>query len=171
MAGGGAKKRLEDNARTLRSLAIFIGACAALYGGVRLGLRRSSADWTSWAALGGSLTAQGICYLSIAAVARPYYENGILIDGGADLTKGVISYYFDALYVTATAQAIAAFSHRGWYLLALVPAYAAYALVTRVLLPAMRGGGDEKKVQLDEETLRRMDKAERRAERRRVKRF
>ncbi|KAF8072624.1 hypothetical protein HT031_000284 [Scenedesmus sp. PABB004] len=170
MAGGGAKKRADDNARTVRLVGSYALACTLVHVLVRLWLRGGSADWVAWAAAAGSAAAQGVFFVSIAAVARPVWQNGVLVDGGGDLGKGMISYYFDLLYVTGFAQVLAAFTRWGWYVLAVVPATAAYLLATKVILP-MRARRNQPGVELDEATLKKLERAERRSERRRVKRF
>jgi hypothetical protein len=168
MAGAGAKKRAEDNARTLQRLSIFIVVCAGVHAAVRLWLKASTATWSSWAGLAGTVLVQGFCYLSIAAVARPVYTNGVLVDGGADLSKGAISYYFDVLYVTGFVQVLASFTFYGWYLYLVVPIYGGYMLTTKVIMPMF---AKQKEVEVDPATLKKLEKAEKRSERRRVKRF
>lgn len=170
MAGTGAKKRAEDNSRTVALLAGYILVCAGLHALVRLWLRGSSADWTSWAALAGTLAVQGLCWLSVAAVARPVYDNGVLVDGGADLSKGVISYYFDVVYVTGFAQLCAAASKWGWCVLLAAPAFGAYIVGSKAagLFAAAK---PPKEAEMDEATRKRLERAEKRSERRRVKRI
>lgn len=168
MAGAGAKKRAEDNARTMRTIGIYILVCAAMHGIVRLYLKHSSADWTSWAAFAATMLVQGFCYVSIVAVGRPTYQNGMLIDGGGDLGKGMISYYFDVLYVTGFVQVLACFTSYAWYVLAVVPIYAGYMLTTKVIMPLL---AKDKEVEVDEATRKKLERTEKRAERRRVRRF
>jgi hypothetical protein len=170
MAGAGAKKRSEENARTVRNVGIYILVCAAVFALIRLYLKQSSADWTTYAAFAGTMLVQGICYISVAAVAKPVYENGILVDGGADLAKGSISYYFDLLYVTGFVQILASFTAYGWYAYAVVPAYAGFKLF-QFAKPLLfdKSSGDE--VEVDDATRKKMERTQQRAERRRVKRF
>lgn len=167
MAGAGAKKRAEDNARTLQRLAVFILVCAGVHAAVRLWLRAYTATWSSWAGFVGTVLVQSFCYLSIAAVARPVYNNGVLIDGGADLGKGAISYYFDVLYVTGFVQLLASFTSYGWYFYLVVPIYGGYMLATKVVPMFAK----QKEMEVDPATLKKLEKAEKRSERRRIKRF
>jgi hypothetical protein len=171
MAGAGAKKRSEENARTVRNVGIYILICAAVFALIRLYLpKQASADWTTWAAFAGTMLVQGFCYISIVAVARPVYSNGVLVDGGADLAKGSISYYFDLLYVTGFVQVLASFTAYGWYAYAVVPAYAGFKLFqfAKPLLFDKSSGGE---VEMDEATRKKLERTQQRAERRRVKRF
>jgi hypothetical protein len=170
MAGAGAKKRSEENAKTVRNVGIYILICAAVFALIRLYLQKSSADWTTYTAFAGTMLVQGICYISIAAVAKPVYENGILVDGGADLAKGTISYYFDLLYVTGFVQVLASFTAYGWYVFAVVPAYAGFKLF-QFAKPLLFGKGNGAEVEVDEATRKKMERTQQRAERRRVKRF
>jgi hypothetical protein len=116
------------------------------------------------------LTAHGICYLSIAAVGRPVVQNGSVIDGGGDLSKGVIQYYFDILYVTGFVQILSAFTDWGWYVFLLVPAFGLCLLVTKVILPLMAASKKEEEP-MDEATRKKLERTQQRAERRRVKRI
>jgi hypothetical protein len=170
MAGGGAKKRAEENKRTIQNVGIYVLVCSAVYAVVRLWLKSSTLSWGHYAGYAATLAAHGISYLSIVAVSRPTIQNGQVVDGGADLSKGVIQYYFDLLYVTGFVQLVAAFTDYGWYVFLLVPAFAAYLLWSKVFKPLMAA----KKVQeepVDEATRKRMERTAQRAERRRVKRI
>lgn len=170
MAGAGAKKRSEENERTVRNIGIYILVCAAVFAALRLYLTRSSADWTTWAAFAGTMLVQGICYISIVAVAKPVYDNGVLVDGGADLAKGSISYYFDLLYVTGFVQILASFTVYGWYVYAVVPAYAGFKLF-QLAKPLLWDKASGAEVEVDEATRKKLERTQQRAERRRVKRF
>lgn len=170
MAGAGAKKRAEDNAGTVNKLGIYILVCAAIYVVVRLGMKSRTADWGSWAGLVLTLVVQAVCYLGISSMAKPIYQNGILIDGGADLSKGTVSYYFDLCYVTGFVQVVASFSKWGWYLYLVVPLFAVYMAATRLIIPMYKASKQEE-VEVDEATRKRLDRTQMRAERRRVKRF
>lgn len=170
MAGGGAKKRAEENKRTLQLVGIYILVCTAVFGVVRLWLRRSSVVNAHYAGFATTLAANGIAYLSIAAVGRPTIQGGVVVDGGGDLSKGVIQYYFDLVYVTGFVQVLAAFTDWGWYVLLLVPAFAAYLLVTKVIQPLLAASKTEE-APLDEATRKKLERTQLRAERRRVKRI
>eukprot|EP00882_Tetradesmus_deserticola_P003489 GHRQ01003691.1.p2 GENE.GHRQ01003691.1~~GHRQ01003691.1.p2 ORF type:complete len:171 (+),score=54.98 GHRQ01003691.1:250-762(+) len=170
MAGAGAKKRSEENARTVRNVGIYILVCAAEFALIRLYFKQSSADWTTWAAFAGTMLVQGISYISIAAVAKPVYSNGVLVDGGADLAKGSISYFFDLLYVTGFAQVLASFTAYGWYVYAVVPAYAGFK-VFQIAKPLLFDKSKASEAEVDEATRKKLERTQMRAERRRVKRF
>jgi hypothetical protein len=170
MAGAGAKKRSEENARTVRNVGIYILVCAAVFALIRLYLKRSSVDWTTWAGFAATMLVQGICYISIAAVARPVYNNGVMVDGGADLAKGTISYYFDLLYVTGFVQVLASFTAYGWYVYAVVPAYAGFKLF-QFAKPLLFDKSSGAEVEVDEATRKKLERTQQRAERRRIKRF
>jgi hypothetical protein len=170
MAGGGAKKRAEENKRTIQLVGIYILVCSAFYAVVRLWLKSSSLTWGHYAGFAATLTAHGICYLSIAAVGRPVIQNGAVVDGGGDLSKGVIQYYFDILYVTGFVQILSAFTDWGWYVFLLVPAFGLYLRVTKVILPLMAASKKEEEP-MDEATRKKLERTQQRAERRRVKRI
>lgn len=170
MAGGGAKKRAEDNQRTLKLIGIYILVCSAVFAAVRLWLKSATLGWGHYAGFAGTLAVHGICYLSIAAVARPLLKGGVVIDGGADLSKGAIQYYFDVLYVTGFVQVLAAFTDWGWYLFLVVPAFGLYLLVTQVIQPLLKASKTEDEP-MDEATRKKMERTAQRAERRRVKRI
>lgn len=170
MAGAGAKKRADDNARTINRLGVYILVCAAFYGGIRLGLKAKTAGAGSWAGLVLTLVVQAFCYLGISSMAKPVYDNGVLIDGGADLSKGTVSYYFDLCYVTGFVQVLASFSRWGWYAYLVVPLFAVYMLATKLLLPMYKASKQEE-VEIDEAARKKLERTQMRAERRRVKRF
>ncbi|KAF6263623.1 hypothetical protein COO60DRAFT_1489127 [Scenedesmus sp. NREL 46B-D3] len=170
MAGAGARKRSEENERTVRNIGIYILVCAAVFALVRLYLKQSSAGWATWAAYAGTMLVQGLCYTGIATVAKPVYTNGVLADGGADLTKGTIPYYFDVLYVTGLVQILASFTAYGWYVYAVVPAYAGFK-VFQFAKPLLFDKNSSSEPEVDEATRKKLERTQQRAERRRVKRF
>lgn len=170
MAGGGAKKRAEENNRTIQLIGIYILVCTAVYVLVRLWLKSSTVAWGHYAGLAATLAVNAICYLSIVAVGKPTIENGVVKDGGGDLSKGVIQYYFDILYVTGFVQILSAFTDWGWYVFLLVPAFGLYLLVTKVILPVMAASKQQDEP-MDEATRKRFERTQQRADRRRVKRI
>jgi hypothetical protein len=171
MAGGGAKKRAEENQRTLKLIGIYILVCSAVFAAVRLWLKSATLGWGHYAGFAGTLAVHGICYLSIAAVARPLMKGGVVIDGGADLSKGAIQYYFDVLYVTGFVQLLASFTDWGWYVFLLVPIFGVYLLVTKIILPLMAANKKQQEEPMDEATRKRLERTQQRADRRRVKRI
>lgn len=80
----------------------------------------------------------GLSYLGIAAALAPHYSpSGELIYSGADLkTGGVIEYYHDVMYVAAFVQLLGCYTDKAWYVFGVIPLYALFALVTKVLLPS-----------------------------------
>lgn len=170
MAGGGAKKRAEDNKRTIQLIGVYILVCTSVFAVVRLWLKSSTLAWGHYAGFAATLAVHGISFLSIAAVGRPLIQNGVVVDGGGDLSKGVIQYYFDVLYVTGFVQVLAAFTDWGWYLFLVVPAFGLYLLVTQVIQPLLKASKTEDEP-MDEATRKKMERTAQRAERRRVKRI
>lgn len=170
MAGGGAKKRAEENKRTIQLIGVYILVCTAVFGVVRLWLKSSTLTWGHYAGFAATVAVHAVCYLSIAAVGRPLVQNGAVVDGGGDLSKGIIQYYFDVLYITGFVQILAAFTDWGWYVFLLVPAFALYLLVTKVIQPMMAASSREDEP-MDEATRKKLERTAQRAERRRVKRI
>jgi len=170
MAGGGAKKRAEDNKRTIQLIGVYILVCTTVFAVVRLWLKSSTLTWGHYAGFAATLAVHGISFLSIAAVGRPLIQNGVVVDGGGDLSKGVIQYYFDVLYVTGFVQVLAAFTDWGWYLFLVVPAFGLYLLVTQVIQPLLKASKTED-APMDEATRKKMERTAQRADRRRVKRI
>ncbi|GBF96448.1 hypothetical protein Rsub_09247 [Raphidocelis subcapitata] len=174
MAGEGAKRRLETNQRRLATLRAALLGCTLLYAAVRLGARRGTAGGWHWFGLVVTLAAHAFSYLALSAAAAPTYSaTGSLLDGGGDLDKGAASVYHDVIYITCAVQALACLTGWAWWLYALLPAYGSYLLYTKVIGPAWsksksNSGGEDA---LDDKTRARLERADRRAERRRVKRF
>lgn len=171
MAGEGAKKRLEQNQRRLFALRVAMLLTTALYVSVRLFVRAGTRGAWHWVGLVATLLMHGLSYLAIAAAAQPTYSStGALIDGGGDLDRGTASSYHDVLYITCAVQALAAFTDKGWWLYASVPAYGLYKLWGFVY-PNFIKKKPEGEGELDEKTRAKLERTERRSERRRMKRF
>jgi hypothetical protein len=171
MAGGGAKKRAEENVQTLQKLAVYILICSAFYAVVKLWLKSATVSTGHYAGFAVTLAVHGICYLSILAVGRAIYKPDGSLAYVGELDKGVIQYYFDLLYVTGFVQILSAFTDWGWYVFLLVPAFGVYALVTKVIMPMRAASKKQEEQQMDEATRKRLDRTAQRAERRRVKRI
>lgn len=172
MAGAGAKKRAEQNKQRLQTLKLVVLAASVFYAVVRLWLFRSTVTWWHWAGVLLTVAVHAVCYTFISHAGTPVYDQaGELVDGGADLDKGMVSYYHDILYVTALVQVVAAFTSWGWYLYLSVPAYAAYLLYTKIIQPYMSTKRSTAEDVMDEATRKRLERAEKRSERRRNKRF
>ncbi len=67
-------------------------------------------------------------------------------------------------------QVVAAFTSWGWYIALLVPAYALYALYSKVIHPYLTAAAP-KEQEMDEATRKQWEKAENRRQRRAQKRF
>ena len=118
------------------------------------------------------MAVQGCCFLGISIKAKPIYENGVLAYGGADLSKGNVSYYFDVCYVTGFVQVLASFTRWGWYAYSVVPAFGIYLATTKALplyqayQQLKQQGGEPHPA-----SKKRLDRTQGRADRRRVKRI
>ncbi len=113
-----------------------------------------------------------ICYRGIAALAAPIYgEKGELLDGGNDLSMGgFCAYYHDFLYVTCAVQIGASFFDWFWYVYLVVPGYGLYKLGEKVVVPWIKTGFDSApEPVMDEETKKKMERAQQRAQRRAMK--
>jgi hypothetical protein len=169
MANQGSKKRLEENAKRLKLLQYIIFISVALYSVVNLYLNKSSATWWTWTGFILCLVVYGITYSGIAAFAKPVFdERGELIDGGADLNmKGMCSYYHDFLYVTGAVLVLTCISAWFWILFLIPPGFALYKLCANFIVPWFMSS--DKDPVIDEATRKKMERAEKRAERRRNK--
>ena len=74
-------------------------------------------------------------------------------------------------YITCAVQAISAFSDWGWWLYATVPAYGGYKLWSGFIYPNFIKSKPNTDDLIDDKARAKMERADRRAERRRVKRF
>lgn len=107
-------------------------------------------------------------YRGISAALAPRYDaSGALSFSGGDLSDGgVLSYLHDLLYLTLASQTLSTLSDRFWYLLLLVPGYAAYKLFELVLLPRWTAPKvTEEPVSETERDRKRREKKERQAAR------
>eukprot|EP00983_Pelagomonas_calceolata_P077529 1153903-Pelagomonas_calceolata.AAC.1 len=91
MGNQGAKKRLDQNAKRMRSLriAFIIGLLAQLSArGLALARGNSTPGWL-WVGTALSMAISWFTLSSIAAFAAPTWgKDGELLDGGADLSMG-----------------------------------------------------------------------------------
>lgn len=144
MAGANAKKRLEANRARLRALALAAAATTGVFAAVRLFLRSSGGGGTAtafgtWGGLAATLLVHLASYATVAGAAAPTYDaRGGLLDGGIDLARTPLAsraaaVALDLLYLTCLVQLSAAFSPLGFWLYALVPAYAFYSLLAPAL--------------------------------------
>lgn len=133
MAGAGAKKRVEENARRLSSLRIALASGLALHALLRLLVHgQLLAGFWATALLVLSGVAGWFCYSQISSFATPVYSPTPpheLLDGGADLNmRGMCGHYHDVLYITVFAQAGSGLYSRVWYVYLVVPGYGLYLL-------------------------------------------
>jgi hypothetical protein len=174
MAGSNAKKRLEANRGRLRALALAAGTTTLVFLAVRLFLRKTTATTQgTYGGLAATLLVHLASYAVVAGAAAPTYDaRGGLVDGGMDLARTPLpnrsaAVGLDLLYLTCLVQIFAALSPLGFWLYALVPAYAFYC----VLAPAMAyATGKKKRLTARDFVTDEMREKEARAERRREKR-
>lgn len=176
MAGANAKKRLEANRAKLRALALGALGTTAFFLAARLFFllpRRAATPLGTWGGLAATLLVHAASYACVSAAAAPTYDaRGGLLDGGIDLSRSPLpsraaAVGVDLLYLTCLVQLWAAFSSTGYWLYALVPAYAFY----RALAPAFAyATGKRKRLTARDFVTDEMREKEARAERRRDKR-
>lgn len=165
MAGAGAKKRLEENRRHLNVLRIWLATGFITHFVVRLLLKGSSATTWHWLGLGATTLVNYISFFMITQHAKPTYDaNGDLLDGGGSMSmKGINAYCHDLLYITSFVQCGTAFFSWFWYVYLLVPAYGLYKLFQNVVVPWFSSSKQQAPV-MDEETRKKMERAEKRAQ-------
>lgn len=171
MAGQGAKKRVEENRSKLSKLRTACLLGTAVHFAATFLLTRGEAS--TWAVLGFILAAavDWGCYKGLSSLAHPILDDkGDMLDGGADLSMrgGFAEYYQDLIYISVFVQIGASLLSR-WFWLAFlsVPAYGGYLLWVNILQPyvfAPRGD-----MPVDEAARKKAERAEKRAEKRRVK--
>lgn len=83
----------------------------------------------------------------------------------------IVSSIHPISYVTCAVQAVSAFTNWGWWIYAAVPAYGGYMLWTSIIYPYFIKSKPNTEDTIDEKTRAKMERADRRAERRRMKRF
>eukprot|EP00026_Physarum_polycephalum_P019323 Phypoly_transcript_21289.p1 GENE.Phypoly_transcript_21289~~Phypoly_transcript_21289.p1 ORF type:complete len:106 (+),score=25.93 Phypoly_transcript_21289:311-628(+) len=102
-------------------------------------------------------------------MAKPSFtEDGELVSGGADLgMKGLLEYYFDAIYITGIIQITTALiSDKFWYLYVLAFGYAFYNLWFSFLKPMFFNKQDQ---ELPEDPKAKAKKEKKEKERQKVK--
>lgn len=115
MAKAGARKRLEENGARLRMLLGLMVLGSGTFLAVRLLMYKEATTFGHWVGLTVTLLVEGFTYAAIAVAAQPVYDgSGTLIDGGADLNKGMVSSYHDVFYISVMVQLVAAFTKWGW---------------------------------------------------------
>lgn len=136
--------------------------------GLRLVVRRTSAErWHLWA-LGGSLLLQFISFGAISSALAPHFSaNGEVVYPGADLNAAgnALSYYHDIIYLSCFCQLVGSFFDITWFVMALIPLYISYKLFS--LIGSTMFGGSNDKVPLPETEAdrKRREKKERQATR------
>eukprot|EP00798_Chlamydomonas_sp_ICE-L_P001428 gene1428-32800_t len=166
MAGAGAKKRLEANRIRLQGLqtAILIGL--ALFIVMRALVMPSTKS--HWWGLAATALVEYVTYSGIASFATPVYAaNGDLVDGGADLSmKGMCGYYHDLLYITIFVQAAGAFTNWAWYAFLLIPGYAVWMLMDKLVIPYFWAAPAKVEAEIDEASRKKQERTEKRAQKR-----
>jgi hypothetical protein len=169
MANQGAKKRSEENKKKLTALQYALLISLGLFLFIRLIWQRSTTG--IWHYAGFSLVAGSswFCYSGLRYMAAPVYSsNGELIDGGADLSMGgVCGYYHDWIYISCFVMFTASFSNWFWWTFILVPVYGGYMLWVKVLHPYFMAPREEET--MDEATRKKLEKQQRRADKRQQK--
>ena len=178
MAGAGAKKRLEANLSRLNQLRLVATAAFASFM-ISIVIKAFVFRWSGitasfiWLAISGCLSAWS--FTSIASYAAPSYDaSGELLDGGGDLDNlkkgGLVSHFHDLLYISIFSQFGAVFSLRFLWAYALIPAYGLYLASVNFLLPWLRGRGkDQSEPELDPLTKKKLERTEKRAQKRATK--
>uniref|UniRef100_A0A7S0YGZ0 Transmembrane protein 208 n=1 Tax=Polytomella parva TaxID=51329 RepID=A0A7S0YGZ0_9CHLO len=171
MAGAGAKKRVEENRKHLYRLRIAMLVGVSFQVLVRILLR---GGYHSKKHVFGFLFTSFIDYLMyswISGFAEPVFDtSGELVDGGGDLSgKGMVSYYLDIFYVNTFVQVGSSLILKIWYIYLCVPAYASYQLYFKIIKPYLLTKNEPNDAPLDTTARKKLEKAEKRAERRRYK--
>jgi len=130
VANAAAKKRAVANAAYIRNLQLLLGVSNGLYVLGRVLLDDSSvllSVWF-WVTLLFTSLLYGAAYWFIQRTGRASYDAaGELVDGGGDLSVGgQTELAFDVVYLTAASQLAALYSTSAFWLLALIPIFAAY---------------------------------------------
>jgi hypothetical protein len=137
---------------------------------VRFVLRGASVTNWTWGGLAFSAAAQAACFLGLRSLAQPILgPGGEVLDGGADfdMRGGFAEAYQDILYVAIFVQAGASFSPWFWLLWLVVPAFAGFKLWGLVSPYLGRGGGGD--LSVSDAQQKKMDRAQQRADKRRIK--
>lgn len=90
-------------------------------------------------------------------------------DGGLDLSKpgGISSYCQDLLWLSSFVQILGSVWAKAWYIYLAVPGYAIYMLFKKVIVPYFSDSAPE--AEMDDAMRKKLEKAEARAQRRRMK--
>eukprot|EP01026_Neomeris_dumetosa_P077827 TRINITY_DN84040_c0_g1_i6.p2 TRINITY_DN84040_c0_g1~~TRINITY_DN84040_c0_g1_i6.p2 ORF type:complete len:176 (-),score=16.91 TRINITY_DN84040_c0_g1_i6:195-722(-) len=170
----GAKKRLEENKKRLQVLLYVIFGSAGFHAVLRFGVFRSSVTWFSYLMFVLTSLIAVIMRSFLSSLAEPSYNSSFeVVDGGVDLSKGgLVSYYKDILYICCATLVLASFSGYFWLILLVIPGAAVYFLLTKFIIPFMQRPSQEdlqSEMMQDEGMRKKMEKAQKRQERRRIK--
>eukprot|EP01130_Rhizamoeba_saxonica_P014746 TRINITY_DN6472_c3_g1_i2.p1 TRINITY_DN6472_c3_g1~~TRINITY_DN6472_c3_g1_i2.p1 ORF type:complete len:181 (-),score=27.68 TRINITY_DN6472_c3_g1_i2:184-690(-) len=138
MANASAKKILIKNRKKMKAFHIASAIIWAIYVLYRIYYHYDSMDIWNWI---GSSIFFGVwitAYFLFTSRATAQFDpdTGKLIDGGDDLSKGMImEYSWDLVYVNFMVQILTMFSNYFWLLYLSVPVYAIYKVITGVIVP------------------------------------
>lgn len=166
MANKGAKKRKEENEKHMAFLRNVILISNAIYAVLRFGLRFRSLWWFHGVMFLVTSVIYKLVYDQLASMAKPEIDEatGEILDGGFDMkTGGLCSYMHDLLYITSFLQVASILSDKFWWFYLVIPGFGIYKVWPIVyenfLKPAPPEGP------MDEKERKRLEKAERKANR------
>ncbi|KAG0560657.1 hypothetical protein M758_9G002400 [Ceratodon purpureus] len=166
MANKGAKKRKEENEKHMAFLRNVILISNVIYVVLRFGLRFRSLWWFHGVMFIFTSVIYKLVYDQLAGMAKPEIDEatGEILDGGFDMkTGGLCSYMHDLLYITSFLQVASILSDKFWWLYLVIPGFGIYKVwpyfYSAFLKPSEPEGP------MDEREKKRLEKAERRANR------
>ncbi|KAK9843173.1 hypothetical protein WJX74_008016 [Apatococcus lobatus] len=167
MANQGAKRKLEQNKRRLRTLLQLIAVANVVYIVFRLFVFSSTRQTRHSVFLVVTSLMYFFCYRGLQLAADPAYDaQGELTDGGDDLTMGgTCEYLHDGIYLAAFCQLATPFlSDWLWLVFLAVPGYGIYLAWTSILQPYF-ASPKSKDIPETEEEKKRREKLERKQQR------
>ncbi|EFA79061.1 transmembrane protein [Heterostelium album PN500] len=136
MGNQGAKRRKQQNESEIFKLRVAILSVNVIYYLYRVYYHGDSFGGWNWFLWIVSLLLVGIAYFLISLMAKPTFQDGELIDGGADLSmKGLVEYYFDTIYICLIILILGLFSDKAFLIMLIIPVFAFYQLWVKFLGP------------------------------------
>ncbi|CAM6098723.1 unnamed protein product [Calypogeia fissa] len=165
MANQGAKKRLAENKRHVKKLALIVIGANVIYILVRMVLFSTSTSWKHFIGMSFTSAVYYVTYEWLKDLANGSVDDdGELVDGGADMNAGgTTGYVHDILYITSFVQVASVISDKFWYTYLVIPMFAFYKLWQLVLYPYFFLSQQEEPE--NEESRKKREKAERKASR------
>jgi hypothetical protein len=166
MANKGAKKRKEENEKHMAFLRNLILISNAVYVVLRFGLRFRSFGWFHGAMFLFTSVIYKVVYDQLAGMAKPEIDEatGEILDGGFDMkTGGMCSYMHDLVYITSFLQVASIVSDKFWWLYLVIPGFGIYKVWPYFYSAFLKP--KEPEGPMDERERKRLEKAERRANR------